>query len=407
MWAEGLNPILLSGRESMLKARSSKREVSPSFEVVPTRARHAEGVRVIFTTWAWPSHLYALVPLAWACRAAGHDVLVASEPELVDEIVRSGLPAVAVGTGGVDTVGMVRGYLTGAPSGNGPRALQMVCAHAESMVGGLTDVARRWRADLIVYETTTMAGPLAAAAADIPAVRHLYGTDLLLKAKPFLVDLLAPLATGPFDPFGFATIDPTPAGLQIGTDYRRLPMRHIPFNGSGTLPDFDERATVCVTWGHTVAKLDPERFLVPSVLKELDGLDIVLAVSSSQLPLLGKLADTVRVVVDTPLTHVLGKCDVVVGHGGASTILTALGHGLPMVLVPQLPDHKGHSARLAATGAGVMLPVQDMAEIRQHVEKVLAGDVERTAAGALRDEMRRQPTPAALVESLVSVARSR
>lgn len=31
-------------------------------------------MRVLFTTFAARSHLYAQVPLAWALRSAGHDV---------------------------------------------------------------------------------------------------------------------------------------------------------------------------------------------------------------------------------------------------------------------------------------------------------------------------------------------
>src|SRR3954462_11182402 len=107
-------------------------------------------MRVLFATWAWPSHRYALVRLAWACRSAGHEVLFASEPALLDEIVRTGLPAVSVGVD-VDTVGMVREYLappTREPNGaRAPRALQMVLAHGESMVDDLTALARDWRAD--------------------------------------------------------------------------------------------------------------------------------------------------------------------------------------------------------------------------------------------------------------------
>uniref|UniRef100_J1RV42 Protein IroB n=1 Tax=Streptomyces auratus AGR0001 TaxID=1160718 RepID=J1RV42_9ACTN len=53
-------------------------------------------MRLLFTTWAWPSHLYALVTQAWACRAAGHEVLVASQPALAAEIGRCGLPAAVV-----------------------------------------------------------------------------------------------------------------------------------------------------------------------------------------------------------------------------------------------------------------------------------------------------------------------
>jgi hypothetical protein len=54
-------------------------------------------MRILFTTWAWPSHLFPLVPFAWTCGAAGHDVCIASQPALTDAITKSGLPAMRVG----------------------------------------------------------------------------------------------------------------------------------------------------------------------------------------------------------------------------------------------------------------------------------------------------------------------
>lgn len=384
-------------------------------------------MRMIFTTWAWPSHLHAVVPLAWACRAAGHDVLVATEPELVDAVVGTGLPAVATGEGGVDTLGMVRGYLattTGAGArprpGGGPRALRMVQAHAESMVDDLVAVVRGWRADVVVYETTTMAGPVAAAAAGVPAVRHLYGTDLLVRAASFLPDLLRPLAerhrTGEFDPLGIATVDPLPAGLRLPAapdraDVRTLPMRHVPFNGPGVLPTgwdgHRDRPLVGVTWGHTIARLDPQRFLAGQATTAVAGLDVdvVVVVAESQLALLPPMPANVRVVVDTPLLHVLPQCDLVVSHGGASTILTALGFGLPLVLVPQLPDHRAHSERVEAAGAGAVLTAAEATadQLQHRVADLLAGGTERGAAEGLRAEMARRPAPADLVPALESL----
>src|SRR5262249_30229195 len=55
-------------------------------------------MKALFPTWAWPSHFFPMVPLAWALRAAGHEVRVASGPELAGTIRASGLPAVSVGT---------------------------------------------------------------------------------------------------------------------------------------------------------------------------------------------------------------------------------------------------------------------------------------------------------------------
>jgi hypothetical protein len=54
-------------------------------------------MRVLFTVQRDRQHLFPLVPLAWACRAAGHEVRIAGPPVLQDVIVHTGLPAMVVG----------------------------------------------------------------------------------------------------------------------------------------------------------------------------------------------------------------------------------------------------------------------------------------------------------------------
>ncbi|ASO19707.1 UDP:flavonoid glycosyltransferase YjiC (YdhE family) [Actinoalloteichus hoggarensis] len=382
-------------------------------------------MRVLFTTWAWPSHLYAMVPLAWACRAAGHEVLIVSQPELADEMISTGLPSTTVGDD-VDAAGLVRGYvlpsarsgeLTGQAksTGKGPRAMRMFLAHAESMVDGLVALARDWKPDLIVHEPTALAGPVAASAVGVPSVRHLYGTDLLLRARGILPELLAPLGERheltDLEPFGVATVDPTPTSLQVATDYHRIPMRYVPFNGSGPavtpLPVRGARPRICVTWGHTMAKLDPSLFLLPEIVTALgeSDVEVVAAVSSAQHPLVGDVPDNVTVFVDTPVDALLPGCDLLVGHGGAGTILTTMRHGLPALLVPRLPDHAGHSGQVRAAGVGEVLDPGDLTatSLRESVDRVLAGPATERAR-AVADEMRAAAPPADVVEQLAELA---
>nr|CAM34349.1 putative inactive gylcosyltransferase [Streptomyces tendae] len=375
-------------------------------------------MRVLFTTWAWPSHLYSLVPFAWACRTAGHEVLIAGQPSLADEITRCGLPAARVG-GEVDAVGMVRGYLLGRASpgrgGGGPRAMEMFRAHADAMLDDLVRLARDTEPDVVVYEPTALAGPLAAAAAGVPSVRHLYGTDLMARARGVLSPMLAELGARHgirgADPYGSVTVDPVPPGLRLPAAPPAVPVRYVPFNGPGRAVELPPplRPRVCVTWGHTLAKLSADRFLAPAVARALAVLDIevVVAVSAAQQELLGPLPDGVRVVVDAPLDGVVRDCDLVVAHGGAATVLTALSHGVPLLLVPQLPDHAGHAARVAAAGAGDLLP-HDAAgpeRLREYVARLLGDERYRQAARRLRQQMHDQPPPAALAADLPATVR--
>jgi UDP:flavonoid glycosyltransferase YjiC (YdhE family) len=55
-------------------------------------------MRVLFTCQPALPHLYPLVPLAWACRSAGHEVRIASEAKIVEQIVHTGLHAVELPT---------------------------------------------------------------------------------------------------------------------------------------------------------------------------------------------------------------------------------------------------------------------------------------------------------------------
>ena len=54
-------------------------------------------VRVMMTVPSAEARLHHLVPLGWALRTAGHEVLVAGRPTVTETITWTGLAAVAVG----------------------------------------------------------------------------------------------------------------------------------------------------------------------------------------------------------------------------------------------------------------------------------------------------------------------
>ena len=386
---------------------------------VPSSHRCSDGpMRILFTTWAWPSHLYAMVPMAWACRIAGHEVLVASQPSLTQEILHTGLPAAPVGCE-VDAVATFRNIVfppLGQPTGGGPRVLDLLGALAGSMARDLVELARSWRADLLVYEPTALAGPLAAAVAGVPAVRHLFGTDLMSVIGPFLSRVLDPLAerfgVRDVDPFGLATVDPYPAELQVPVGSRRLPVRATPYNGPGLLPPAlptpSGRPRVCVTWGTTLGRLDPGLFLAGEVARAVVDLDVdvVVATVPEQRAMLGPVPSDVQVVESAPLHLVLPACDAVIAHGGAGSLLTALSSGLPQLLVPRLPDHVRHAGRLADAGAGIVVPAQtaEPAAIAAGLTELLGNPDYRAAATHLRVRLADQPSPGQVVQELQHIA---
>ncbi len=54
-------------------------------------------MRILLTTYPEKPIFQPMVPLAWALRAAGHEVRVASQPFFADTITQAGLTAVPAG----------------------------------------------------------------------------------------------------------------------------------------------------------------------------------------------------------------------------------------------------------------------------------------------------------------------
>lgn len=375
-------------------------------------------MRVLFTTWAWPTHYQPLVTLAWSFRAAGHEVRVASQPSLVPTIQRSGLPAITVGTDeSVDPI--VDALLAVDPHTRGPgdrsRTVSAYAEIAETMVEPLLTVLRGWRPDLVVFEESTYAGPLAAQRLGIPAVRHLWGVDILSFVRTFEAAALAPAAAriglDGVDPAGLATVDHCMPSLQVPGDFVRLPMRYVPFNGASTLPTWSvrrpARPRVAVTYGTTSSRLAHYEFVLPRILRAVASLpvEVVATVAGSDLDRLGAVPSNVRVVERMPLHALLPSCDLLISQAGPSTALTAAACGRPQLMIPQLPDQRLISTLVAAAGAGVKLDLAAADEdgIRTAAERLLASPTATSAAARLRAESERQPGPAEVVARITDL----
>ncbi|XVQ90066.1 glycosyltransferase [Microbispora siamensis] len=383
-------------------------------------------MRILFASWAWPSHFYPMVPLAWAFQAGGDEVRVAGQPGLVPYVVRTGLPAVAVGHD-VDGSDIMRRFMTrpaaqgrpldmsrdeadgerdetGAPRKRRPLALYE--RMADAMLPDLLALARAFRPDLIVHEPTTYAAALVAAALGVPNARHLWGVDFQYQARRFEQEVFAPhrerLGVGSFAPQGLVTVDPCPAALQVPTEHTPLPIGYLPFNGSGVMPrwllDPPERPRVCVTWGTTMGAFTGGRSGVAEVLDALGDadLEVVAAVSARDGEMLGPVPGNVRTVTMLPLHLLLPTCDLMVTQGGSGTVMTAAAAGVPMVVVPQLPDQTLNAQRVAAAGAGVHLPpeAREPSDVRAAVDKALGEPAHTRAAREVGEENRRRPLPA-------------
>ncbi|GAA0297377.1 glycosyltransferase [Streptomyces polychromogenes] len=383
-------------------------------------------MRTLFVCWAWPSHLYPMVPLAGAARAAGHEVLVACPPSLLPTALRTGLPAVAVG-GDVELGPTVQRVIDRARSGDRarrprppgqkpPTPLDFFATTAEAMADGLLETCRRWRPDLIVHDATTYAAPAVGAALGIPTARHLWGVDFTHRFRDFEPEAFAALhrrlgVEGLALSGDTPTLDPCPPGLQVPVDYRPHRLRHLPYNGSGRfahdLPARSPRPRLCVTWGTTSSSLDGADPVLTEVLRaamDLDA-DVVFATTGrDSVP--AELPPHWHTAVMQPLHLLLPHCDAVVSPGGSGTVMTAVTAGLPQVCVPILPDQEVTAEQLVASGAGLRVGVREAGResLYEALRAVLHDPGHAAAARGLRDEALAQPTPVQTVRVLEELA---
>jgi glycosyltransferase (activator-dependent family) len=397
-------------------------------------------MRVLFVTWAWRTHLYPSVPLAWSFYAAGHQVRVACPPALSDEVVRAGLPAVPVGKDH-DLSARIREDPNQLVFAENP-SLERVLEEAKRSFGLLAEVndamledtvefARRWRPDLVIWDPITFAGAIAARCVEAADARILWGPDVFMHRRQTFAQMMPRLPGGmrssplvdwfsaaldryglpmrEADMMGRWTIDPCPPRLRLPVRCDLLSMRYVPYNGSAVAPEWlldppgkprilltPGTSTIRLTGGDTVPIAASAQ-----ALADLD-VEVVLAVSEAHRDLFGEVPSNVRVVESVPLHLMLPSCAAVVHQGGAGTTLTAAVFGLPQVVIPQIADQVTNAKQVAAAGAGLSLAADqaDAQTVRDSVAKVLGEPSYAAAAGAIREEIRRQPRPADVVHTL-------
>ncbi|MDQ0779113.1 UDP:flavonoid glycosyltransferase YjiC (YdhE family) [Streptomyces aurantiacus] len=367
-----------------------------------------------------PSHLMSMVPVAWALRAAGHEVLVAGGAPVVERAAAAGLSGAAVS----EPPGR-RVRRSAAPSGlagTGPD-WTLLQERWRQRVDGVLDehlaVARDWRPDLLLVDPIEFSGLIVAAALRVPAVLHRWGPDRISsQSVPRAVEALAGVAArrgveeGPALPS--MVLDPCPPTLQCPEASASQPIRFVPFNGAGSPPGWAARPRtgrrLCVSFGGETSMLT-RPVVWESLMRELAAVrDLESVVTAVPRDAAG-LPAAVRVPGPVPLDLFLGGCDALLHHGGAGTALTGLAFGVPQLIVAQPnPSWAAVGERVAARGAGVVLDPdvalreESPSGLRVALEEVLSSPGHRSAAESLADEMSRLPAPSAVVPLLTELA---
>ncbi|MGI9118581.1 MAG: glycosyltransferase, partial [Acidimicrobiales bacterium] len=333
-------------------------------------------MKVLCTCLPGFGHFNPLVPVARALTRAGHEVAFATAESFCHRVRSAGFTAFPAGLSLSDQLEAARlAYprLHALPPGTRrfeefvPRMLAGVAAPARA--GDLVPVVRQWKPDLMVHDEAELAAPVAAAIAGIPWASH---SIVLLRPRAMVCragETLAALCRSwgvDLGPLGglyrYLHLDACPPSLQApGID--DIPVAHPIRNtedsdtaeGDADLPswvsELPHRPTVYVTLG-TVFNRDPGRFR--AILTGLgdEAVNVIATLGHGADPAgLGHQPDNVHLEGYVPLSLLLAHLDVMVTQGGTS-ILPALGRGLPLLVVPQGADQFHNAEACLHAGVG-------------------------------------------------------
>jgi len=381
-------------------------------------------MRVLFAALPAHGHTYPLVPLASAFQGLGADVLFATgsqfEGRLPVPTVLGADPGWRFADAHAEAFGRVP---PGRPPTDDFARVLFVDVAAPHLVEPTCAVAERWRPDLVVVEQTDVAGVVAARRIGAPTAvfsvvgwgprwdgvyaaalerwgAELRGTDgspvssvgeaadVYLEAHP---EFLRVAGEGS-DDAAFGSHPPFPT-LELAP--------HAWSEPGPPVPDWltrerrpDDAPRVLLTLGTIFGNSE----------KLLAIADEVVAAGCEVLVVTGRPGSADEVGHEHPSVHVesfidqvsvLAHVDLVVHHGGSGTVLGAVQHGLPQIVVPQGADQFWNGNRLVEQGAArVVLPGAAAGSVRDAVTALLdPAAPERAAAQRLRSQLDQLPHP--------------
>ena len=371
-------------------------------------------MRVLFSFVGGFGHYEPLRPIARAAVARGHDVTVVCHPGMASTVSADGFAIAPVGDAVTEPASIipiatpdreheldvVRHGFAGRTAHRRGLALRNVIAHVrpeavvcdEADFGATlaTEEAGLPLAVVLVLAAGTFATP-ELVAEPLAAVRVRLG----MRAAPltphgFAVAPFPPSFRDPSRPLAESAIAIRPAALDRSTDDARF-------------EDLADRPLVYATLG-TIFNLESGD-LFARLLAGLGALDAAALVTVGRAidpATLGPLPSNVRVERFVPQSVVLPHASVVVSHGGSGSVIGALSHGVPTVLLPMGADQPDNAARCVALGVGIELdPVAATAdEIAAAVRTMLDDRGARGRAALLAAEAAALPPPSIVIDRL-------
>jgi UDP:flavonoid glycosyltransferase YjiC (YdhE family) len=396
-------------------------------------------VRILFTFAGGSGHFQPLVPIARAAMRNGHEIAFSCQTGLLSSVEAEGFTAFDSG-GSTLLQAARRTPLLELDPDREDHAIRNSFAGsvARKRATALIPLCRTWQPDLVVRDELDFGSALAAERLGLPhasvlviaagaLVRHALiaeplnalRAELGLNPDPELHLLNSYLVLSPFPPSFRDPAFPLPA---TAFSLRPSAADHIARSTAVDAPlpagapshtgaaPVSPPPTIYFTLG-TIFNMESGD-LFERVLEGLSQLSasVVATVGQDLDPAqFGDLPAHVRVERFIPQSQVLPRCSLVVSHAGSGSVMGALAHGLPQVLLPMGADQPHNAARCEQLGVARVLDAlrATPAQIRDAASAVLADPAYRNAAQRLQQEIDELPSAAEAVARLEQLAAPR
>lgn len=380
-------------------------------------------MRILFTSHPAYGHVNTMLPLARQARSAGHEVAFATGADLVAQLERRGFDTWLVGPSRAEVEAWVHAAhpnLAEVPVEQRTRTAADVLfiESAAKRAVELIPRAQQWKPDLVVHEESELAGALAAAHTGARHVVHGLG---LMSVR--LRELLAPGFVRLCDewrvpevadgrrPSTYLDICPPSLRTKGALEGRRIQ----PLRPAAGEPAPGERLPEALA---VLPRLQTIHLTLGTVFNEAPGVLETAIAGLRKLPLnlvvtSGPGSDPARfgnqpphVLIEPYIPHslLLPHCRLVVAHGGAGIMLSALAHGLPQLILPQGADQFTNATTCQSAGAALALHPDKLSAdaVAAAAERLLTEPAFRHAAAGIRAEIDAMPRAADVLAALTA-----
>lgn len=369
------------------------------------------GTRILFSAAGGHGHLQPLIPLACAAVAAGHEVLVSATPSLAERVEKLGLPFAPSGP----ELLPIRSELTLHTLDEERQAIprHFIGNLGPARAADLSDIARDWGAEQVVGDEADYGSVVVAEQLDLPHATVITngagGLAIPEQIRGPLENLRRdfdlPAEDGTLMLRRSLKLNSFPAEFRSPTD--PLTGRVINYRSAPVFPDAgrSDGGTVYVTLG-TIFNTESGDLLarLSSASAAAAGVRSVIVATGEHLDPagLGAQPEEVTAYQFVAQHEVLSTCSAVVCHGGSGTVLDAISHGLPLVLLPLGADQPLNAQRCSALGCAVVLSADavGMEQITRAVDEVLTQPSYREASARLRAGLAQLPSPDDVIRTL-------